>query len=167
MLASPHSPFFNTYGLSLSSFFKISLFWSFKSSIFCPDFHHPLHISSLCMIAFKVTVIEIFVVLSSPLLPLVSLSYIGTLVFVYLKLEQPAFVECRSCSPMLAIKGAPGDHDTQIMDLSPTLIWIWIWICHLSGVVYCNNTRLQSWLLSVIRSHIWPGTFKRNMTQNK
>ena len=52
-----------------------------KFSGFCPDLHYPFRISSFRMIAFKITVDDIFVVLSRPFFPLSSLRCIVALVF--------------------------------------------------------------------------------------
>ena len=52
-----------------------------------------------------------------------------------------------NCSPMLATKGAPTDHDSQTCCLGPLLNYVSM--CHCSWVVYFGNTRPRSRLLSL------------------
>ena len=72
-------------------------------------------------------------------------------------------------SPMLAIKGVPIDHDTQICCLGPTLKYASIY--HFSWIVYCGYTRprssllsarlTQRWLRSLMERELYSGTHKK------
>ena len=44
-------------------------------------------------------------------------------------------------SPMLAIKRAPADHDTQAWGLGPTLCNIWIWHFIIGGILWLYQTQ--------------------------
>ena len=70
-----------------------------------------------------------------------------------------------SRSSMLAIKGSPAHHDTQICRLSSMLIFISIY--HFSWVVYCSYTRPRCCLLSARLTQMSPRIITVNVHEQR
>ena len=120
-------------------FHNIILAWTaccIKSHGICPNFYHSFSEPSLCTIAFKITMKSIFIVLSGLFFLLTSLSVAVALFIISVSEIRTANIHRMPIrSPMLAIKEALGDHNTQIYNLSPTIL---ILICDFSWVVWCD-----------------------------
>ena len=89
---------------------------------FLPDFYYYLSVSSLCRVAPEITVTCKFDVFPTHFPVLVSLTFVVAEIIVR-EPEKRTASNCRMPTkcPMLVIKGAPADHDTQTYCLGPTL----------------------------------------------
>ena len=86
----------------------------------CPTFYHPFSQSPFCGRALEMTLNKIFVVFSRPF---ILLSYLSRIIaFVGLCVPQSSasnILKMHARSPILSIKGASFDHNTQTCYLNP------------------------------------------------
>ena len=120
-----------------------SLACCIKFGRFCTNFDYPFPITTFCRNALKITVDYIFIVFFSPFF-LWCLSVALLFLFVTVLKTRTANIRRLSIgSLMLAIKGAPADHDIHFCHLSPTDLYLHLaFLC----LVHYDSTRPRVWL---------------------